>query len=140
MRDVTNEIEALRLELGCRCGCGRNLTDSSFARKLFIAQGAYMKPFKISYGFRCGPENERMRGSEFSPALLGVHADIDYGLPTELYWIVNALIAAEFEHIRIYTLESAVQTGRRFAHVHIDGELPKRGRYLETRQYDSEPV
>ena len=136
VRDVSGEIEALRMEMGCRCGCGKNLTESSFASKLFIAQGRYGRPFKISWGYRCSEVNRRIGGEEFSASLLGEHVDIDYGLPMELYGIVQGLIAAEFEHIRIYTLSSAVDYGRKYAHVHVDGCVSRGGPYLETRDYD----
>lgn len=98
-------------EFACKCGCGDNVMDEDFLKRIDQARDFAGTPFKITSGKRCAKHNKAVKGSPSSSHLTGLAVDIAAPTSSNKYDIVNSLIDCGFNRIGI---------GSTFVHVDAD--------------------
>lgn len=97
------------------CECGKNEMDKEFVEQLDKVREYALTPFVISSGWRCLKHNKEVGGSEISPHLKGLAADIVVRDSRQRYKILLGLIGTGFNRIGL---------GENFVHVDCDKTKP----------------
>jgi len=103
-------------EFACNCGCGLNIIDKDFVKKLDLARSYARLPFSINSGCRCKKHNrsKKVKGRVNSSHLYGLGVDIECLSSRDRSRILVSLLGAGFVRIGIY---------KNF--IHVDNDLDK---------------
>lgn len=102
-------------EFMCRC-CGENEIKQEFVEKLQQLRDLYGKRIRVTSGYRCVKNNQKVGGKPNSTHLQGIAADISGDDLNTLYKCAESIFLA-------------VGDGRARGFIHVDGRTDRRRRW-----------